>query len=178
MEFNEVLQTRRSIRSYTGEALCHETLEEIVKLAQFAPSWKNQQTTRYYVLESKQALDQMREEGLAPFNAQRTMKASNYIIITFVKDVVGYNEDGTPTNELGNGWGCFDAGIACQSLILAAKDKGVGTLIMGIRDAQKIKELYDIPENEVVTAVVSLGYADKEPSINPRKDISEQVRYK
>ena len=177
MEFKEVLKTRRSIRSYNEKTISHEELVELMKEVQYAPSWKNAQTTHYYVCESKQSMDKMRLEGLAPFNAKRTLNASNYIIVTFVKDVVGFNEDGTPTNELGNGWGCFDAGIGCQSLVLAATDKGYGTLIMGIRDADKIKEMYHIPENEVITAVVSVGYAEKEPVMNPRVSIEEQVRY-
>ena len=160
MNFDEVLQTRRSIRSYRDEKVPHEVLEELIKSVQYSPSWKNQQTTRFYVLESKESMDQMRNGPLAPFNAKRTMLASNYIIVTFVKDVVGFNDDGQPTNELGNGWGCYDAGIATQSLVLKAKDLGLGTLIMGIRDAAALRKNFNIPKTEQIVAVIAVGYGE------------------
>ena len=45
MEFQELICARRSVRSYRA-GICHEDLEKILRQAQQAPSWKNQQTSR------------------------------------------------------------------------------------------------------------------------------------
>ncbi|MBF1019397.1 MAG: nitroreductase family protein, partial [Lachnospiraceae bacterium] len=43
MEFQEVVTTRRSVRKYTDKEIAEEDLREIVRLASYAPSWKNTQ---------------------------------------------------------------------------------------------------------------------------------------
>ena len=71
------------------------------------------------------------------------------IISTFVHNRAGFQKDGTADNELGNGWGCYDLGLQNENLILKAEELGYGTLIMGIRDAEKIREMCSIPETEL-----------------------------
>lgn len=70
-------------------------------------------------------------------------------IPTYVRNVVGFN-DGTPVNEIGNGWGAYDLGLHDAYLTLAARNAGYDTLIMGIRDAEVIRARLNIPENEEV----------------------------
>ena len=36
---------------------------------------------------------------------------------------------------------------------------------MGIRDAAKISEILEIPENEAVVSVISVGYSDADPNV-------------
>ena len=40
METVKCIETRRSIRKFKAEAVLHETMQEIVAAAAFAPSWK------------------------------------------------------------------------------------------------------------------------------------------
>ena len=59
MEFNELLEKRRSVRKYKADTTVdRETTEEILKAAQQAPTWKNSQTGRYYVVTSDEKPDQ------------------------------------------------------------------------------------------------------------------------
>ena len=49
MELQAVMEKRRSIRNYNPERkVTKEQLEELIKAATYAPSWKNLQTSRYY----------------------------------------------------------------------------------------------------------------------------------
>lgn len=91
---------------------------------------------------------------------------------TFVKNPgAGYNrETGAPDNECGNGWGYYDLGLQNENLILKAKELGLDTLIMGIRDAEKIHEMLQIPETEQVVAVIAVGYRDIDPEKPKRKN--------
>lgn len=49
MEFQTLLESRRSVRSYdASKTVTREQIKEIVEAGILAPSWKNSQTARYY----------------------------------------------------------------------------------------------------------------------------------
>ena len=54
---------------------------------------------------------------------------------------------------------------------------GFDTLIMGMRDAEGLRKLFDIPESEAVMAVISLGYRDSEPTRPERRPFGEIVKF-
>ena len=99
------------------------------------------------------------------------------IVTTFVHDRAGFQTDGTPDNELGNGWGCYDLGLQNENLILKAAEMGLGTLIMGIRDADKIRQILNIPETETIVSVIAVGKPAEEPLRPKRKDIAEIAKF-
>lgn len=176
MEFTNVLSTRRSIRKYDGtRMLTKEQVEELVKAANLAPTWKNSQTGRFHVILSEDMKLKFREECFAPYNAGNTEGAAAIIVATFVAGTAGFDKDGNLDNELGNGWGIYDLGLQTENLLLKATDMGLGTLVMGLRDADKIRELLNIPEEEKIVSVISVGYLAEglEPKMPPRKEISE-----
>ena len=51
--------------------------------------------------------------------------------------------------------GRYDLGMHNQNLLLKAKDLGLDTLVMGIRDAGKLRELLSIGEDQDVAAVIA-----------------------
>ncbi|MBQ7057997.1 MAG: nitroreductase family protein [Firmicutes bacterium] len=174
MEFTELIRIRRSVRAYQEHIIDRETLEKILKEAQMAPSWKNQQTSRVYALITPESLEELRTKILPSFNAKSSAGAC-LLVTTFVKDVVGFGPDG-PANELGNYWGAYDLGLHDAYMILAAADEGYDTLIMGLRDEAAIRRELEIPENEVIVSVIALGKRAQEPSLRPRLELSDTVR--
>ena len=174
MEFTELITARRSVRSYES-AIKHEALVLILKEAQQAPSWKNQQTSRCYVVETPEILEDLRASALPSFNQNSSAHAA-LIVTTYVKNVVGFNGE-TPVNEIGNGWGAYDLGLHDAYLILAAKNAGYDTLIMGIRDGDAIRARLGIPENEEIMSVIAIGKAAEEPAPRPRKELDEVVKF-
>ena len=56
MEFQKVLETRRTVRKYSA-GVTREQMEELLRAAQEAPSWKNSQTGRYYCVLSESVID-------------------------------------------------------------------------------------------------------------------------
>lgn len=172
MEFQALIEARRSVRKYTEKQVTREQVEEIIKAAQNAPSWKNQQTSRYYCVLSEEKCNELREACLPEFNRQRSTNAA-LIVTAFEKDNVGFDDKGQPINELANGWGCYDLGLQNAYFILKAKELGLDTLIMGIRDADKIRQILSVPETQTIGAVLALGYADEEPKKPSRKELSD-----
>ena len=174
MEFKELIAARRSVRSYQ-EAVSREALTEILKEAQQAPSWKNQQTARCYAVVTPEILENLRASALPSFNQNSSAHAA-LIVTTYVRDIVGFS-DGAPVNEIGNGWGAYDLGLHDAYLTLAARNAGYDTLIMGIRDASAIREKLGIPENEEIMSVIAVGKRAAEPSARPRKPLDEVARF-
>ena len=174
MEFKDLIYARKSVRKYEAPA-GHEALVEILSEARQAPSWKNQQTSRCYVVETPETLEDLRASALPSFNQNSSARAT-LIVTTFVRNVVGFNGD-APVNEVGNGWGAYDLGLHDAFLILAAKNAGYDTLIMGIRDADVIRAKLGIPENEEILSVIAVGKAAEEPAARPRKPLEEVVRF-
>ena len=176
MQLIDGIKTRRSVRKFEDKKVPHEVLEQIVEAAAFAPSWKNSQTARYYVIHTPEKLEQIRAT-LPEFNRKNCEQAPALIITTVVLNRSGYERNGEPTNELGNGWGFYDCGLGSMALLLKATELGLSTLVMGIRDAAKIREILEIPENEAVVSVISVGYSDADPERPVRKPLEKLARF-
>ena len=100
-----------------------------------------------------------------------------YATNTCPKGLSGF-AGGQALNELGDMWGAYDAGLASSYFVLAAKNHGWDTLIMGIRDAEAIRRIMSVPEGEVVTAVIALGKSAQPYFKNPRKCVGEVLMIK
>ena len=174
MEFQKLITLRRSVRKYEG-TVPHEDLEAILRAAQQAPSWKNEQTSRCYVIETPETLEDLRASALPSFNRNSSANAT-LVVTAFVRDVVGFN-GGTPANEIGNGWGAYDLGLHDAYLVLAARNLGYDTLIMGIRDADRIREELHIPATEEIMSVIAIGKGGETPAPRPRKALGEVVKF-
>ncbi len=174
MEFKELIEARRSVRRY-ADGISRENLEAILRRAQQAPSWKNRQASRCYAVLDPEVLPALRKKALPSFNAESSNNAA-LIVTTYVKDVVGFT-DGSPDNEIGNGWGAYDLGLHDAYLVLAAADAGYDTLIMGLRDADAIRAELHIPENEQIMSVIAVGKRDQAPKVKPRLALEEVTRF-
>ena len=173
--FDEVLTTRRSIRSYDATKKISEAeVRELLTAVQEAPSWANQQPTKYYVAISPEKLAAVQD--LVGGNKDRIKEAPVLIVSTFERGKSGYFQ-GKPTNEVGEGWGAYDNGLSNCYLIMKARAMGFDTLIMGMREADKLRQLFAIPDGEAVMAVIALGYRKGEP-VQPRhKPLDDIVKF-
>lgn len=178
MELDAVLENRRSIRKYkeNGE-ITQDQVKEIVHAGQLAPSWKNSQTPRYYVVLSEEMKEKVRTEVLLSHNPLNCVNAAGYFVTTFKKNRAGFARDGKPDNELENGWGCYDLGLANQNMLLKANELGFGTLVMGIRDEAKAREILEVPEDEIIVSVISIGVPDIEPPMPKRKETEDIIKW-
>ena len=175
VSFDEVLTTRRSVRSYDASKKISETeVRELLTATQEAPSWANQQPTKYYVAISKEKVADVQD--MVGGNKERIKDAPVLIVSTFERGKSGFFQ-GNQTNEVGDGWGAYDNGLSNCYLILKARAMGFDTLIMGMRDADELRKLFDIPENETIMAVISLGYRAGEPNRPERRPLVDIVKF-
>ncbi len=174
MEFVALMKERRSVRAYKNAPVDRALVEEILRAAQLAPSWKNAQTGRYYVALTPEAQEKIR--GCLPSYNQKSSAQAALIVTAYEKGVSGFS--GTePVNELGDQWGAYDLGLQNMLLCLRARELGLDTLIMGIRDGDAIRAAAGIPDSQAVFSVIALGYRDQDPNPRPRKPLEEIVQY-
>lgn len=174
--FDDVLASRRSVRNYDpSKTVSEDDVRAIILAAQDAPSWANTQTTRYYVAMSKEKADAVREL-VGPRNKENIEGAPVLIVSTYVTGQAGFSRSGL-VNEIGDGWGAYDNGLSNAYLILKARAMGFDTLIMGYRDSDSLRALFNIPPEEAVMAVISLGHRASDPVRPPRKDLEVVARF-
>lgn len=177
MNFDDVINQRRSIRNYKKtEVIEKREIEQMVEAALMAPSWKNSETARYYVALSQNYI-KMVMECLPEFNQRNSFNAGAFVITTFKKNISGFDNEGNPVNEVGQGWGCYDLGLANENFVLKAAQMGYGTLIMGIRDSKKLREVFTISDSEEVVAVIAVGKAEALPTAPKRRELSEVAKF-
>ena len=80
--FTDVLTTRRSIRSYDpAKKISEEEVRKLMTAVQEAPSWANQQPSKYYVAISSEKLDAVKE--LIGGNKRNVQNAPVLIVSTY-----------------------------------------------------------------------------------------------
>ncbi len=174
------IKERRSVRKFEEKKIPQEVIKELVETASYAPSWKNTQIVRYIVLEDREKIDNVAQDCVLGFEYNtKTMKnAAALILVTMIKGRCGYEKDGSFSTPKEDRWEMFDAGIAAQTLCLAAHEKGIGSVIIGIFDEAKVEEVVAIPEGQQLAAIIAVGYPAVIPDAPKRKLVEELVSFK
>ncbi len=180
MNLNEAIRNRRSIRKYKDLAIPHSIIEEIVEDASYSPSWKHTQTPRYICIENKELINKIAEDMVLGFdmNTPVLKGCPAIIIVAYLTNRCGYERDGSFSTPKEDRFEMFDAGVASQTLCLVAYEKGLGTVITGYFDEDKISKLIDMPENQKIGSVIGIGYPDETPNVPRRKPVSDLLTFK
>lgn len=173
----EAITTRRSVRHFKNTIVDNAKIEKIIEAAAFAPSWKNTQTARYIAITDLKEKETIANEMLPTFNAAIVRSAPVLIAMVTKCGRSGFERDGSFTTKKEDRWQYFDAGIACQTFCLAAHELGLSTVIMGLYDEEKLPNFLELQNDEVLTALIALGYADETPIAPKRKGVDELLRY-
>ena len=169
MEFKEAVAKRYSCRKFDGRAVERAALERILEAGRLAPTAKNLQEQRIYVLEGD-ALAKADEVTPCRYNA------GTVLAVAFDKNNVFTYPGG------GRDSGVEDAAIVATHLILAACNEGVDSCWLNFFDPEKAHQTLGLPENEEILMLLDLGYAAEGagplPNHTKRKDLSETVIYR
>ena len=173
--FDEIVASRRSVRSYDASKTISEAeVREVLAAAQEAPSWINYEPAKYYVAMSPEKIAAVKEA--LGRNKDRLEGVSALIVSAFEQSKSGF-VDGKIVDPIGDQWGAHDCGLSVAFLILKARSMGFDTLIMGGRDADALRGIFPIPENETVMAVIALGYRKDDPQRPERRPFDEVVKF-
>lgn len=174
MDVKECILGRRSIRKFKDTPIPEDVLREIVEEASYSPSWKNTQVVRYVVVKNKELKQKISEHTtIWAGNAPIIDSADALVAVTVIKNRCGFERDGSYSTYRKDTWQMFDAGIASQTFCLAAYEHGIGSVILGLFDAEPISALLNIPEDRELVALIPIGYPAEEPAAPRRKSVDD-----
>ncbi len=178
MTAKDCIRERRSIRRFKSDPVDHALLREIIETASYAPSWKHTQIARYIAVEGE-LKDKIAAECTSawPKNGEIIAQAPMLIAVTFLTGRSGFERDGSFSTAKGSFWQSYDAGIATQTFCLAAWDKGIGSVIMGIFDDEKAAALLNLPQGRELAALIPVGYPDEAPAAPRRKPVEDLLTF-
>lgn len=172
------IKTRRSIRKFEDKSVAPELLREIIGECALAPSWKNSQPVRYVAVADPAVKAKIADECVLGFtpNANVIKAAPLLMVLTIVHGRSGFERDGSFSTSKEDRWEVFDAGIAAQTLCLSAKAHGLGSVVMGIFDEAKVGQALELPEGQLVAALIPMGYPAEDGAVFQRKTVDALLR--
>lgn len=169
MEFTTVINERYACKKYDGRAVPQKVLFEILEAGRVAPTAKNLQEQRIYVLQSDEALTKF--DALTPCR----YGAGTVLLVCYDQNAL-YHYPGGKRDS-----GIEDASIVATHMMLAAKNAGVESCWINRLDPEEAAKQFELPENEVVVMALDLGYpaegAGPLPNHENRKALSETVSF-
>ena len=169
MEFKELIKQRYSCKKYGTKQLTKEQLQNILEAGRMAPTAKNLQEQKIYVVQSA--------EGLAMIDQHTPCRYGAPTVL-----VVAYDKDNVYTYPKSNRQsGIEDAAIVATHLMLGAANERVDSCWLNCFCPEALHEAMNLPENEEILMLLDLGFAaeDAGPLANhfSRKPVEETTRY-
>jgi nitroreductase len=217
MDFETIVEERRSIRGYKPDPVPKQVIDEIIEIAKRAPSSMNTQPWHFHVI-TGEPLERIREGNtermMAGAGVDREIKMGHGYdgphrerqveIAIQLFEAMGIERDDKPRRQdwVMRGFrqfdapvsivvtldkalehdtiGHFDLGAATYGLVLAAWNKGLGSVIngQGIMQSSVVREHANIPEDEIIMTCVAMGYPDESfvaNDVKSRRVPNEQV---
>ena len=168
MEFENVIRNRESIRSFSTRNVEKELLEKILESGRLAPTAKDLQPVKIYVITNNKKLDKCTK---CRYNAPVSLLVCGNKEEAWINDREDY-----PALEV-------DSAIVATHMMLEATNVGVDSIWVRYFDTNALREEFDIPENIVRVVLLNLRYRDENtykpnPLHTRRKAIEEIVEYK
>ena len=159
----KAIQSRRSVRRFTGEPVEHLDIEKILEAGRFAPSGKNTQPWRFVVVES----ESKRSELAMLFPQQGLVAAAPVTLAVLLDREAGYD-------ELKDVQGI---GAAIENILLAVHALGLGACWMGKACDKEIERFLGAREGEELMALIPIGHPAEAPTPTPRLSLSDLARF-
>jgi nitroreductase len=139
-ELMDVIKGRRSIRRYEDKDIPEEHLQQVLEAVQWSPSWANTQCWEVVLVKDPGMKEKLQETISKTNPASKGITQAPVVLALCGKLKSSGYYKGEVSTKFGD-WFLFDLGLAAQSLCLAAHNLGLGTVIVGMLDHNKAKEV-------------------------------------
>ncbi len=168
MEFEKVIRERFSARKFKNDLIDEDKINKILEAGNLAPTAKNNQPQKIYVVKSKDGLEKIDKASPCRY------KAPVCLIVASDKNIA-WSKGTYSTFEM-------DAYIVATHMMLEATNLGVDNIWIEMFDKNILKQEFNMDENIEPICLIPLGYRTDDckpsPMHNSRKDLSEIVEYK
>ncbi|WP_278845420.1 nitroreductase family protein [Alistipes communis] len=174
MDFQQVIEARRSVRKFRDEEVPHEVLAQAIEAALHAPSSRNSRSTRFLAVRDAATVHRM--AAMRDYGAVPLAGAPAAVVVMGDRAASDLWVD--------------NAAIAATILQLALVDAGLKSCWVHVNGRPRSKEQPDgeqavdylrtflpIPEGCGVLCVIALGYSDFEPKPLSAGEPVERVQW-
>jgi nitroreductase len=171
-DFFDVLRTRRTVRSYTSEAVAREDIQALIDNAILAPNGMNLQPWAFTAVTSRAVMRELNAIVVAILRSaevqarlserlKEIVNAPGYDIFYRAPALIVIQADSTVPGAP------VDCQLAMENLLLSAHARGLGACYMGFlllaADVPEVRRLLGIPEGFRMVAAAIVG----RPSVRP-----------
>lgn len=167
IDFSEMIRQRYSVRKYDSRPVEEDKLRIVLEAARVAPTARDTQPFKIYVVKSADAIKKLR--GIT----QMTFDAPVVLMIGAVF------EECCQSPFSGKDYSYIDTSIVTDHMMLQAQALGLGTCWVGYFDPKVIGKEFGIPEGIEIKHLLPIGYPAKDsvpgPMHSKRKSLDELV---
>lgn len=153
MENKNCIMQRRSIRRYRELNILKDDICEILQSGIWAPSGKNYQPWKFFVIQDKEEIFKISEQSIY----KSFMHKSAAMIAVFLDHNISYDD----TKDK------LAIGAAIENMLLTCTDKGIGACWIGeiLKNRQEVNSILGISDSSLeLMAIITLGYPDEIPT--------------
>lgn len=162
MDLDKAIKTRRSVRFFTEKKVSHDKIIKIIEAANYAPSATDKQAWRFIIIDEKEKLSRLSNEGGAYF----VEKAPLAMLILYEKntDNIEYQDH------------IQSASAAIQNMQLKITALGLGSCwVANLPSKKTVRKIFNILNNYDPIALVVIGYPKNKPTTIPRKHTVDDI---
>ncbi len=168
MQFEDVIRERSSTRRFSDKPLEREKLDKILEAGRLAPTAKNLQDFKVFVIESPEAIEKLDSAHPCRYGAPTSLL------------VCADTDSGFSTDEK-HASGVVDACIVATHMMLEATNVGVDNIWTWAYGNEELAKVLGLANNYEPICVLPLGYRSNEDHgsrpHSERKNIEELVEY-
>lgn len=163
MDFYKLCRARYSVRKFADSQVEEAQLTQILEAGAAAPTAKNLQPQRIYVLKSGGAMEKLRAITRCAFNAPMAL-----LVCADVSEAWVNPFNGRSSAEM-------DASIAAAHMMLQAAELGLGTTWCCWVDFEKVREAFSLPEGIEPYCLLPLGYPAHDSAPSPQHTVRKPL---
>lgn len=169
-EVLDVIKSRRSVYSFSGEDIADEELEAVLEAGRWAPSYANLQPWKFVVVEDEEVKEELYEVARSVTIFRGGIKQAPKIIAVAVDS----RDDPRHFVEAG--------AVATQNMALAAWSLGIASYWVGVfdRDGEKgsaerrARKALNLPDGYRLISLMPMGKSDQKV-VKERKELEELI---
>ncbi len=166
MEFEEVVEKRRSVRRFTDDDVPRDIIDRILKIGHKAPSAGNNQAREFIVVRDQRVKSKIVEAALG----QSFIQDAPWVVVVCAHEERSASRYGGRGRDL---YSIQDATAAVENMLLAVTNEALGSVWVGAFDEEKVSHILDIPQEARPVAILPIGHPAAEPSEPAKMSVKE-----
>lgn len=168
MEFEKVIKDRKATRKFSSKEVEQDKLDKILEAGRIAPTAKNIQPFKIYVVKSEEGLKKIDKATPCRYGAP-------VVLVVCGDDEKAYKKDEFPMYVM-------DASIVTTHMMLEATNVGIDNIWIEMFDSKILKDELNIDDNLMPVCLLPIGYKSKLCPPSPfhliRKKTKDLVEYR